>query len=92
MEIDIFKPLGFVLIAIFLSKKLKEISVKTILSTALLAFLSNLSKLRSLEQIKTDILTKDGFLHYCISSAITMAIAIIILLIYGFIKKRNTYE
>ncbi len=92
METDIFKPVLFVLIAVFLSKKLKEMSVKTILFIALLAFLSNLSKLSSLEQIKTDILTKDGFLHYCISSVITMIITIIILLIYGFIKKRNINE
>ncbi len=59
MEIDIFKPLVFVLIAVFLSKKLKEVSVKTISLIALLAFSSNLSKLHSLEQIKTDILTKE---------------------------------
>ncbi len=92
MEIDIYKPLTFVLITIFIGKKPQGVSIKKIMSIALLAFLANLSTLQSIEQIKTDLLNRNGFVHYCISSIITMIIALIILLIYVFTNTRRKCE
>jgi hypothetical protein len=90
---DLRTPLMFVLISIFISIKKKGINKNTYYIVITFSFLGNLLNLLSIENLTAVNITVDGLIDYFTTTAITLIISLIILLIFHLLKKVNAnYE
>ncbi len=90
---DILTPLMFVLIALIISIKKSGINKRTYYIVIALSLLGHFLTLLSIESLSAVNITFHGIIDYFISTAITLIISLIILLIFQLIKKVNeNYE
>ncbi len=89
----IHTPLIFVLIALIISIKKSGINKRTYYMIITLSLLGNFLNLLSIESLTAVNITPHGLMDYFISTAITLIISLIILLIFHLLKKVNeNYE
>lgn len=86
---NIRTPLLFVLIALIMSIKKRGINKKTYYMIITLSLLGNFLNLLSFESLNAVNITPHGLIDYFISTATTLIISLIILLIFHLIKKVN---
>lgn len=89
MEFNIFTPITYVLTFLFIALIIKKSTKQAYYTILLGPFLSNIYVYLCERGFTFDNITQAEVISFFYSSFITMISAIIILLIYRFIKKRN---
>jgi hypothetical protein len=90
---DIRTPLMFVLIALIISIKKSGINKRTYYIVIALSLLGHFLNLLSIESLSAVNITLHGLIDYFISTAITLIISLMILLIFHLLEKVNkNYE
>jgi len=89
MQFNIFTPLSFVLISLFIDLMINKKTNQAIYTIFFGPFIANVYVYLCERGFTLDNITQEEVFSFFYSSFITMISAIIIFLIYRFIKKRN---